>query len=261
MRGLQLERPPRWGIVALVVLVVANVALFALMALRRVPDDPYGATRAAAATSSVSASAPPAPAPQEPATPAVVAVYGDGYAAGNSFGGLGAAGWPAQVASRVDARLALHALPQAGYAAVGVTGQNLVQVVQSTPVPGATVTVLFGSRNDGVEPAATVQENATGVIAAVRAQAPGTTILVVGPVWDDGSVPAGVVAASDAVEAAARAAGVRFVDPLTEEWFAGPQPGLIAADGVSPTDAGHAYLAERIAPLVTDALDGPTPAR
>jgi hypothetical protein len=257
MRGLHLDRPPRWGIVALVVLVVGNVALFTLMALRPAPADPYGPTRAAASASPVTASPPPeqaasvAPA-QSRGTP-VLAVYGDGYASGNSSGGIGPAGWPARVASQVGAELALHAVPQAGYASVGATGQDLLQAVQAAPVPDAAVTVLFGSRNDAGEPVAVVQQNAAAAIAAVRAQAPSTEVLVVGPVWDDGNVPAGLMQARDAVQAAAAAADVTFVDPVAEGWFAAPA-GLIAPDGVSPNDAGHEYLAGLIAPLVGAAL-------
>ena len=44
-----------------------------------------------------------------------------------------------------------------------------------------------------------------------------------------------------------------FVDPLAEGWFVG-RPDLIGADGVHPNDAGHAYLAEKIAPLIRSQL-------
>jgi lysophospholipase L1-like esterase len=53
----------------------------------------------------------------------------------------------------------------------------------------------------------------------------------------------------DILDTAALAAGAAFVDPLTERWFVG-MPDLIGADGVHPTDAGHAYLADKIAPLI-----------
>mgnify|MGYP002623887115 CR=1 FL=1 len=44
-------------------------------------------------------------------------------------------------------------------------------------------------------------------------------------------------------------AGATFVDPIAEGWFVG-RPELIGADGVHPTDAGHQYLADKIAPLI-----------
>ncbi|HEX3545697.1 MAG TPA: SGNH/GDSL hydrolase family protein, partial [Mycobacterium sp.] len=44
-------------------------------------------------------------------------------------------------------------------------------------------------------------------------------------------------------------AGAVFIDPIAAGWFVG-RPGLIGADGVHPTDAGHALMAEKIAPLI-----------
>ena len=44
-----------------------------------------------------------------------------------------------------------------------------------------------------------------------------------------------------------------FVDPIAQGWFVG-RPDLIGDDGVHPTDAGHAYMAARIAPLIYDQL-------
>lgn len=47
-----------------------------------------------------------------------------------------------------------------------------------------------------------------------------------------------------------------FVDPITEGWFT-DQPGLIGADGITPTAAGHSYLAAKIAPLIAQQLQPP----
>ncbi|MGY1846804.1 SGNH/GDSL hydrolase family protein [Blastococcus sp. SYSU DS1021] len=258
MRGWKLDRPPGWGIVTLVALVVVNVALFTLMALSPEPADSYGESRlAGAADSAPTPGATPGggdgvPSTESAASP-VLAVYGDGYAAGNESGGLGVAGWPAIVAERTNADLRLHAVSQAGYAAVGSTGQDFAALVEAFPVPDADVTVIFGSRNDLGQSAAAVQRNAAEVIATVQAESPETSIVVVGPVWDDADVPQGLLAVRDAVQAAALAAGVTFVDPLDAGWFAQGN-GLIAPDGVSPNDQGHVYLADRVTPLVESAL-------
>jgi lysophospholipase L1-like esterase len=259
MRGLGLERPPRWGVALLIALVVGNIALFSFLGLRSAPEDPgtartqTAADQAPVTPQSAAPSSPSAAAPtSSPVERPVLAVYGDGYAAGNALGGRGPAGWPALVAQQVGADLALNAAPQAGYAAVGTTGQDYVDLVEASPVAAADVTVVFGSRNDGDESAGTVTANAAAVFRDIRAAAPETTILVVGPVWSGGTPPAGVQAANAALAAAADAAGVTYVDALEARWFADGQG--IAADGVSPTDAGHANLAGLIAPLVSDAL-------
>lgn len=255
MRGLQLERPPRWGILALVLLVLGNVALFTILGMRSAPADTYTPVVRAASPSAVVPAAPSAPGtPAEtPAAPPVLAVYGDGYAAGNEVGGLGAAGWPALVAARTGAELALTAASQAGYASLGTSGQNYAAMLQSHPVPDAAVTVLFGSRNDSDEDPAILQQQVPLAIRTAMANAPGDVLVVIGPVWSDAAAPESVYAVRDTVRDAAAAAGAVFVDPLDEGWFASPE-GLIAADGISPTDAGHAALAELITPVVATAL-------
>ena len=75
------------------------------------------------------------------------------------------------------------------------------------------------------------------------------TILVIGPPWPTAEVPQTVLQVRDIVGAAASAAGATFVDPIAERWFVG-RPDLIGADGVHPNDAGHAYIANMIAPLI-----------
>jgi lysophospholipase L1-like esterase len=47
----------------------------------------------------------------------------------------------------------------------------------------------------------------------------------------------------------AKNVGASFVDPIAQRWFVG-RPDLIGKDGVHPTDAGHVYLADKIAPLI-----------
>lgn len=257
---MRLERPPLWGILALLVLVLGNVALFVFMAARPDPVDPYSPRTASvtaaapSATADRPAAAPvPEPAPDE--RPAVL-VVGDGYAAGNQMGGRGAAGWPALVAQRTGAELVLAAVPQAGYASVGISGQTFVTLVEEAPVTDAAVTVLFGSRNDGDEDLATVTKNVTRAVGLVRQRAPESVLVVVGPAWSSAAVPASLLAVRDAVQAAALAQGATFVDPLAEGWFA-QQSGLISADGVSPTDGGHGYLADQLTPVVQQALIRP----
>jgi hypothetical protein len=258
MRGLSLERPPRWGLIALVLLVAANVALFVLLEDRS--DQVVSQADEPPAIAAV-ASTPIRPSPTGPTAPSappILAVYGDGYAAGNSQGGVGPAGWPALVARQVGATLALHAAPQAGYASVGARGQDYRGLVQASPVPDASVTLLFGSRNDRGEDVTAVEVNAAQVINTVRTQSSTTAIVVIGPVWDDGDVPADVLATRDAVQTAAEAASVSFVDPLREGWFADEQ-GLISPDGISPNDQGHRYLAGLISPVVEQVLTGLDP--
>ena len=255
---LGLERPPRWAILLLVALVAANAALFAYLFLRPDPVDPFaGRPAPAAATSGSARQTPPAePVTEEPAAtdePPVLAVYGDGYSTGSTLGGQGAAGWPALVAERLDAELRLNAVPMAGFARAGSTGQDFADIAAASPVADADVTVVFGSRNDLNTSLASVAAGAAETFARIRTAAPETELVVVGPAWSDAAIPPNLFLLRDAVEEAALEAGATFVDPLADGWFATPT-GLIANDGISPTDAGHEFLASRIAPTVEAAL-------
>jgi lysophospholipase L1-like esterase len=53
----------------------------------------------------------------------------------------------------------------------------------------------------------------------------------------------------DTLKYQADVVGATFIDPINAGWFVG-RPELIGKDGVHPTDAGHAYMAEKIAPLI-----------
>jgi lysophospholipase L1-like esterase len=86
-----------------------------------------------------------------------------------------------------------------------------------------------------------------------RRTAPKAKFLVIGPPWPTADPPPEVFALRDSLRAQAKTVGAVFVDPLAERWFVG-HPDLIGPDGVHPTDAGHASMAEKIAPLIRSQL-------
>jgi hypothetical protein len=92
---------------------------------------------------------------------------------------------------------------------------------------------------------------ASDVLEQARAAAPDADVLLIGPAWPDDPVPAEVLANRDAITAAD--AGASLVDPLAGGWF-GDQAGLIATDGIHPTQRGQRYLADVIEPIVRDAI-------
>jgi len=89
-----------------------------------------------------------------------------------------------------------------------------------------------------------------------RRVAPSARFLVIGPPWPTDNPPADVLALRDSLRNQAVAVGAVFIDPLVEGWFVG-RPDLIGSDGVHPNDAGHAYLAAKIAPLIRNQLTIP----
>ncbi len=259
---LGLERPPKSAIAALVTLALANTALFTHMAMQSEDVHAEPSLVASRATTSASGATPsgavststqePAPTSSPAAEPPVVAVYGDGYSAGSSEGGAGERGWPARLAAAIDGELQLHAVSMAGFEALGLTGQDFADIATANPVPEADITIVFGSRNDLGATASAVAEGAAETFDAIRSTAPDTQLVVVGPAWSNAEIPMDLYTLRDAVQEAAATAGATFVDPLADGWFAEPA-GHVAADGISPTDAGHKFMASELIPVVQPA--------
>jgi lysophospholipase L1-like esterase len=188
-------------------------------------------------------------------TPLVrIAVIGDSYTTGTHEGGLGPNTWTArawrtfaQQGVQVAADVASEG--RAGYGVRGDHGSLFGDLTARAVKPDDVLVVFFGSRNDqGVDPWL-LAEMARDSFDLARRTAPSASLLVIGPPWPTADIPDAVLLIRDVLNAAARAAGATFVDPLTERWFVG-RPDLIGADGVHPTDAGHAYMADKIAPLI-----------
>lgn len=242
-------------------MVVAVVALAVLTPLSlgrgRVPASDLDRLNAqareapASATASATASSAPTDAPTR------VVVIGDSDTGGTSQGGNDAAGWPALLEERVpETEVQAITAAAAGYVARDPeSGNTLLDVADKAPVQGASVVIVFGSRNDGPGIADAVSTAALSTFNLVLQRAPDTKLIVIGPFWPSATVPARVRNSRDVIEAAAAAVGATFVDPLTEGWFLS-DPGLIGVDGVNPTDAGHTYLADQIEPVVREALGG-----
>lgn len=183
-----------------------------------------------------------------------VAVIGDSYTTGTNWGGLGAATWTSrawQMLARQGVQVAADVASEgrAGYGVRGDHNSLFVDLTARAVKPDDVLVVYFGSRNDqGVDPVSLWTMANTNFDLA-RRTAPAARLLVIGPPWPTADVPESVLQIRDILGAAARVAGATFVDPLAEGWFVG-RPELIGADGVHPTDAGHAYMADKIAPLI-----------
>jgi hypothetical protein len=252
-RSLPLPSRTEGLVIAAILLVAAiGVGLAAWYASNRETPVFEARDNAAASTSS---SPPAEPSPTAADTP-VLAFYGDRYTSGAPQGGLGPAGWPAIVSERLGAQATVpHALIDAGYVATSTFGGITFEVLATQlPEPDADVTVVFGSRNDFEASQQAITAAATRTFDAIRANAPDTELLVIGPAWTDAAVPPEIPPVRDAVRQAALAVGATFVDPLNAGWFF-DGVGLIGSDLRSPTDAGHRYLADQIEPFVRDLLD------
>ena len=187
-----------------------------------------------------------------------IAVIGDSYTAGSAEGGNGPNGWPvlagqllAREGVEVDADIAAEG--GAGYGQRGSRGNIFQDLTAQAVRRNDVLVVFFGSRNDEPADPQTFPALAAGTFRLARFGAPGAKLLVIGPPWPTASPPPAVLKIRDSLRDQAALAGAAFIDPITEGWFVG-RPNLIGLDGVHPTDAGHAYLAEKIAPIIFDQL-------
>ena len=183
-----------------------------------------------------------------------IAVVGDSYTTGGELGGLGSKGWTTR-AWQLLARQGIAVAPDvaaeggAGYGTRGNHGSVFEDLTADVVKPDDALVVFFGSRNDqGVDPTQ-LSVLAWGTYQLARRTAPSAKFLVIGPPWPTADPPDAVLRIRDALKYQAGVAGATFIDPIAQGWFVG-RPELIGKDGVHPTDAGHAYMAEKIAPLI-----------
>jgi lysophospholipase L1-like esterase len=219
--------------------------------------------RAAVASVVVLAAAPAVgPAPAASAAPSAkgahIAVIGDSYTAGSDEGGGGTRSWPtlawkllAQRGLAVDANVAAEG--GAGYGQRGSAGRVFEDLTAQAVQRDDALVVFFGSRNDQPVDPKRFPSLAASTFKLARFTAPDAKFLIIGPPWPTATPPPEVLKIRDSLRAVAAAGPAQFVDPIAEGWFV-DRPELIGADGVHPTDAGHRYMAERIAPLIYSQL-------
>lgn len=187
-----------------------------------------------------------------------IAVIGDSYTTGTDEGGRGPNAWTVrswQTLARQGFQIAPDVAAEggAGYGVRGNHGSVFRDLTPAVVRPDDSLVLFFGSRNDkGVDPGL-LAGAAFDCFLFARAVAPSARLLVIGPPWPTADVPPDILQVRDALYGQARAIGATWIDPIAERWFVG-RPDLIGADGVHPTDAGHAYLADKIAPLIAAQL-------
>ncbi|VEG41431.1 lysophospholipase L1-like esterase [Mycolicibacterium flavescens] len=183
-----------------------------------------------------------------------IAVIGDSYTTGGPEGGLGEKSWTTQAwqilaEQGLSTTAVVGAEGGAGYGTRGNRGSLFEDLTAATVKPDDTLVVFFGSRNDQNVDPTQLSVLVYGTFLLARRIAPSALFLVIGPPWPTADVPAAVMRIRDTLKYQAELAGATFVDPIAARWFV-DRPELIGPDGVHPTDAGHTYMAEKIAPLI-----------
>jgi lysophospholipase L1-like esterase len=234
-----------WAWVVMAIGVAAIVVLFPLALNRGVVDDPG---RTSSATTS---RATPTPMTTAPPPPLQVLVIGDELAAGAAEAGNETTGWPLIVegelrADGYDVTVDVSAGDGSGYTEPGEAGATFGEWVETAP-PGNDLVVFVGGASDEAGLQA-VQEAAYEAYLAVWAVDGDAYMLAVGPVTSDAEPPPAVRTTQQGVLAATQRAGIPFVDPFREAWFAGDEE-FFAEDRRHLTDAGQQRMAERLVPL------------
>ncbi len=183
-----------------------------------------------------------------------VAVVGDSYTTGGDLGGLGPNGWTARAwqtltQQGIPVAADVGAEGGAGYGTRGNHGSVFEDLTKRTVKPDDALVVFYGSRNDQAVDPTQLSILIYGTLQLARRTAPSAKFLVIGPPWPTANPPVEMLRIRDVLQYQASIAGATFVDPISAGWFVG-RPELIGSDGVHPTDAGHAYMADKIAPLI-----------
>jgi lysophospholipase L1-like esterase len=191
-----------------------------------------------------------------------VAVVGDSFTSGSLAGGVGMHSWLALAAGELralgtDVTARSAARGPSGYILPGQQAGLFADQVKAVVGTNDKLVILFGSRYD-----ADVSDQFSGerlapevhrTLVRVQEMAPRAKILIISAVWPDSRPSKGILNFRDVLAAQAASVGATFIDPVAEQWFWG-RPDLIGADGIHPTDNGHAYMAARIAPVMQQLL-------
>jgi lysophospholipase L1-like esterase len=187
-----------------------------------------------------------------------VAIIGDSYTGGSPSGGKGGFSWPNLAVEQIrgqgiDIDVVIGCEGGSGYVKRGNNeGRVFEDLVGEVVRTSDQLVVIFGSSNDARVPSDELVTAVHRTLGSVRAAAPNAALLIIGPAYVKSPNP-GMLRARDAVKNEAESVGATFIDTFADEWFVG-RSDLIGADGSHPNDAGHEYMADRIAPLITQHL-------
>lgn len=212
------------------------VAVVAILGLLAVPAVVNATTPAAAPYVRPSdAFAEPTPTPD----PLSVVVLGDSYTAGSDMGGGNGTGWPVAFAEATGWTVALNAVGGSGYIQPGATLPSFAERVPEVIAAAPDVVIVEGGLNDASYPPEDVTAAASAQWSALQAGLPDARIVVVGPFNPTGAENVAVL--NESLRAAAESAGLTYIDALP--WMDAIE---IGSDGIHPTDAGHAVIAENM---------------
>jgi lysophospholipase L1-like esterase len=195
----------------------------------------------------------PTPQASAKATPTpVVMVLGDSYTAG-----IGAMppekSYAAEAARQLGWQIIIGGYRGTGFVAPCHIGKTFTTLYDEELAwrPAPDLVVVSGGHNDSSKTPALVGTAAQRLLTKIKQRWPGTSVVLLGPMWG-GDPPPAALSIRDTVRSAAASVQVPFIDPLQEKWITGNvkrgtgnAPQYIRHDGVHPNDAGSRYLGMR----------------
>lgn len=214
-------------------------------------NSPSPSTSGSSASASPSPSTSPSPSASAsvPKTFTKVAFIGDSYAEGVGAS-VPAHRWSTLLSSANKWTETNVAHQQTGYLKAGArtpcTAEScpaftgvVPQVVQS----GAELVIITGGANDLDQDQGAAAAAVAKTLTDLRAGLPNAVIVVLNPWWDMRTANPGLTPYTEAIKAAAAAAGVTFAD--TGQPLVG-RVDRVTSDGLHANDAGHQALAETV---------------
>lgn len=187
--------------------------------------------------------------------PSVVMFLGDSYTVGDR-GVQPETTYASATARLLGWQVVVGGRGGTGFVAKGAGTQAFLSLFESQlgwrPAPD--MLIVSGGHNDWRLPAPQVAAAAHLLLERAGQRWPGTRLVLLGPLWGTDAPPQGAVAVRDALKVLAGQLGVPFIDPLGERWItgdrltgAGNAPRFIKHDRTHPNQAGHRYVATRLA--------------
>lgn len=190
--------------------------------------------------------------------PMKVVVVGDSFTGDTPSGGLGPTSW-----HQLDFRqlrkngfdITAHISDEvgSGYVARGNKGTTFGDKVRSLVEPGDNLVIIFGGTSDAAEKPESVAAAVSDAFSHVRTASPRAKLIVVGPVSPAADPGPAVPRVRDIVKREAAKIDAVFVDPIADQWLVG-DPNLTRQYGLGATDAGHAYIADKLLPIIQRVL-------
>jgi len=187
-----------------------------------------------------------------------VVVIGDSFKEGAILGGVGAKSWY-QLAFHqlrkkgVDITAEISGEGGSGYVTRGNRGTTFGEEAHRLLEADDDLVIIFGGAGDAPEKPESVAAAVSDTFSLVREASPRAKLIAVGPVTPAAEPGQEVTRVRDIVRDEATKSNTIFVDPIADRWLVG-NPNLIREDRLGPTDAGHAYMADRLLPIIQRGL-------